>query len=246
VLEVRSSALNAALRISGCFKEGGAVVCNLVLRNISPSDQSYSFPHSTTRLVSPNGTAYPGFLSLEGSDVGAERTNLTLAANSSVSGRAVFPAIGVEVSFVPFMEVGGLEFRGLGIGAAQAVATRIEATLAGFKFTLDRCSQVKNQVVCQILALNTGQNGKDLGLYRPLNAADSADFGRIFDSAGVVYKLVGAGFGKLEGQVFQTLPAGVPTRFEVAYEGQPKGREIALLVFATSVGEVKFQKVAVR
>lgn len=246
VLEVRSSGLNAALRVSGCFREGQGVVCNVVFRNISPSDQSYSFPHNITRLIGPNGTAYAGYLSLEGSEVGAERTNLTLGANKSANGRAIFPSVAGEVSFIPFMEVGGLEFRGLGISAAQLATTKTEATVSSIKFSVDRCSISNNQVVCQIIATNTTQANKDLGLYRPLNAADSADFGKIFDSAGAQYRLVGAGFGNLEGQVFQTLPAGVPTRFEVAYNGQPKGREITLLIFATNVGEVKFQKVPIR
>lgn len=246
VLEVRSTGLSAALRINGCFREGPSVVCNVVFRNISPSDQNYSFPHGVTRLISPNGIAYAGYLSLEGSEVSAERTSLILGANKSVAGRAIFPNVAVEVSFVPLMDVGGLEFRGLGISAGPLATTKTEATLASFKFTLDRCSLSANQVVCQIVATNTTQAAKDLGLYRPLNAADSADFGKMFDSAGTTYKLVGAGFGSLEGQVFQTLPAGVPTRFEVAYSGQPKGKEITLLIFATNVGEVKFQKVPIR
>lgn len=121
-----------------------------------------------------------------------------------------------------------------------------EAMVSGFRFVLGGCTTNKDLVVCQLTVTNTRSGNRDLGLYRPLNALDSATFGQLYDADGMPHRLSGAGFGNLEGGVFLSLPSGVPTKFEIAYQAKPKGKEIPLLSFFTNVGEIKFKQVVLQ
>lgn len=124
--------------------------------------------------------------------------------------------------------------------------TSNETTVSGFRFVLGGCALNKDTVVCRLTVTNTRSSNRDLGLYRPLNSSDSATFGQLYDADGIPYRLTGAGFGSLEGGVFLSLPSGVPTKFEIAYQAKPKGKEIPLLSFSTNVGEVKFKQVVLQ
>jgi len=241
ISEARSDSLNVVLRVSECVREAGQVRCAISLRNLA-GQQRLVFEHRLTRLVAPNGVSYPGYLDLEGGQLTNDKSTISLRPEQTVSGQAIFPAVGGDAGFISLLSVGGLELRGINI-VTPTFAN--QGVLSGFSFALERCAPGKAQIVCQGKVTNTTAKDQGLGLYRPLNAQDSADFGKLVDDAGLAYRLVKAGFGSLEGQVFQTLPPGVATRFEVAYEGEFKGREVVLLAFTTSVGELRFRQVPI-
>lgn len=132
------------------------------------------------------------------------------------------------------------------LALAQEPSSPKEVMVSGFRFVLSGCASNKDKVVCQLTVTNTRSSNRDLGLYRPLNASDSATFGQLYDADGMPYRLTGAGFGNLEGGVFLSLPSGIPTKFEVAYQAKLKNKEIPLLSFSTNIGEVKFRQVVLQ
>lgn len=133
------------------------------------------------------------------------------------------------------------------VGVVMALPAAPSAvTVSNFRFVLEGCKQAEAQVVCRLNVTNTNAYKRDLGLYRPLNAQDSATFGEIYGADGIPHRLSGAGFGKLGGEVLLSLPPSIPTRLEVAYPVRLEGKEIPLLHFSTSVGKVEFKKITLQ
>ncbi len=126
VVEVASASVSATFRIQGCARDQeGKVVCAVQIQSTARTNQQVTVPHQGVRAISARGFSYPGYLTVEGGQVDANKSTFALPTGARVSGKLVFPSVPQEETFFAAMYFGGMEFRGIPIG--QAPAPQIQA-----------------------------------------------------------------------------------------------------------------------
>lgn len=131
VVEAKATSVEATFRLQGCTRDQqDRVVCSLQVQSTARTNQQVTVLHQSVRAISARGFSYPGYLSAEGGKVEANRSFFALPAGGRVAAKLVFPGVPKEETSFAVVYVGGVEFRGIPIGTAQAQSQPAQAQAA--------------------------------------------------------------------------------------------------------------------
>lgn len=131
VVEAKATSVEATFRLQGCTRDQqDRVVCSLQVQSTARTNQQVTVLHQSVRAISARGFSYPGYLSAEGGKVEANRSVFALPAGDRVAAKLVFPGVPKEETSFAVVYVGGVEFRGIPIGTAQAQSQPAQAQAA--------------------------------------------------------------------------------------------------------------------
>ncbi len=121
VVEVVAPQINAKVRVPGCVRDTqGRVVCAVVFESLAQTNQTVTVLQSTVQALAPDGTLYPGRLTVEGGTADETKVTFGFPTRARVNGTLVFSGVPPEVGLFPLLTFGGLAFRGIPVATGQA------------------------------------------------------------------------------------------------------------------------------
>lgn len=240
VFEATSSNGNFAMRLTGCVRDTQKqVVCAVVVRSLAQTGLSISVDLFADRLVAPTGFAYPGYIVVEGAKQTGNQLVFNLGTGQTANQRLIFPNVPEAITFIPYLELAGYEFRGIPIGTAiaQTPATpaqpapnpsSFEATLKNATLRLAGCAANQGKAVCDFTVVQSGPENISINIIRL----------RAFDPSGNVLTEIDRSIGgQYVGGLGFNLPAGVPVKGQIVVSTNSVPTALALLEFTLVVND---------